>query len=203
MGSGSSPLTRGKHCAVQVVRESQLAHPRSRGENRRGITGRAGRAGSSPLTRGKRLRCRLQQERDRLIPAHAGKTWWRPPPSTRCAAHPRSRGENSVKSVVAKPINGSSPLTRGKPVDLHECEANLRLIPAHAGKTGLPRQSPPRGAAHPRSRGENPTFAAIVSKAAGSSPLTRGKPAIRPRRVRGRRLIPAHAGKTSAGCRKR
>ena len=72
----------------------------------------------------------------------------------------------------------------------------LGRIPAHAGKTTSARRVSRSPRAHPRSRGENPTFAAIVSKAAGSSPLTRGKPfralLIRPRF----RLIPAHAGKT-------
>ena len=52
------------------------------------------------------------------------------------------------------------------------------------------------GWAHPRSRGENPTIVACRLPAAGSSPLTRGKPHARrsPRHRRG--LIPAHAGKT-------
>ena len=35
----------------------------------------------------------------------------------------------------------------------------------------------------------------------GSSPLTRGKPDPVPRRLDGRRLIPAHAGKTRRRCR--
>ena len=50
--------------------------------------------------------------------------------------------------------------------------------------------------AHPRSRGENCFQLGALSAFLGSSPLTRGKPAIRPRRGRRRRLIPAHAGKT-------
>ena len=51
--------------------------------------------------------------------------------------------------------------------------------------------------AHPRSRGENATPASEETDNAGSSPLTRGKriPGT-PWRIR-RRLIPAHAGKTS------
>ena len=57
----------------------------------------------------------------------------------------------------------------------------------------------PWNAAHPRSRGENPTAAATSTRPKGSSPLTRGKPGrIRARR-RGTRLIPAHAGKTPGG----
>ena len=71
---------------------------------------------------------------------------------------------------------GSSPLTRGKPFIRDDADLESRLIPAHAGKTGLVLNvhvSPP---AHPRSRGENPN------------------PSLTHKRAR--RLIPAHAGKT-------
>ena len=73
----------------------------------------------------------------------------------RRAAHPRSRGENVRRSSMTDASDGSSPLTRGKPVDLDEGETKARLIPAHAGKT-VHRLSPRAdGWAHPRSRGEN------------------------------------------------
>ena len=73
----------------------------------------------------------------------------------------------------------------------------LRLIPAHAGKTlRWPARSRQEWA-HPRSRGENPTFAAKSPMCAGSSPLTRGKPRLLPQVSFGRGLIPAHAGKTT------
>ena len=72
------------------------------------------------------------------------------------------------------------------------------LIPAHAGKTDV--SCPTTGviAAHPRSRGENLKHGISITHTGGSSPLTRGKlkhpqkASVRPR------LIPAHAGKTSA-----
>ena len=50
---------------------------------------------------------------------------------------------------------GSSPLTRGKPLTPIIDLIVMRLIPAHAGKTGdaATRQTSQR--AHPRSRGEN------------------------------------------------
>ena len=52
--------------------------------------------------------------------------------------------------------------------------------------------------AHPRSRGENVSPACCARGEGGSSPLTRGK-LPRPRgRSSGCRLIPAHAGKTTA-----
>ena len=50
--------------------------------------------------------------------------------------------------------------------------------------------------AHPRSRGENCCVRHAVCVASGSSPLTRGKRWGRGCRLRGRGLIPAHAGKT-------
>ena len=70
------------------------------------------------------------------------------------------------------------------------------LIPAHTGKTFGRRPRLQRCWAHPLSRGENGTISRCVGTGLGSSPLTRGK-LVRPQRwSRGRRLIPAHAGKT-------
>ena len=91
---------------------------------------------------------------------------------------------------------GSSPLTRGKPVRASRCLARLGLIPAHAGKTGVARYEDICGAAHPRSRGENPLGFLRSTRSAGSSPLTRGKHRHHRRLRRQPRLIPAHAGKT-------
>ena len=92
--NGSSPLTRGKRalgegrpqCAglipahagktSRTIAEQSVskAHPRSRGENR--MPRRPGPLpeGSSPLTRGKHDRRVPYRGRERLIPAHAGKT---------------------------------------------------------------------------------------------------------------------------------
>ena len=73
-----------------------------------------------------------------------------------------------------------------------------RLIPAHAGKTA-PRLATKRARpAHPRSRGENAPNQGYEAKVSGSSPLTRGKPAMPASSVTSSGLIPAHAGKTAA-----
>ena len=91
---------------------------------------------------------------------------------------------------------GSSPLTRGKRLRVRMHAPGRGLIPAHAGKTrmrSIPRQ---RCGAHPRSRGENSPSTTPGTSCGGSSPLTRGKLAGSGRRVGGRGLIPAHAGKT-------
>ena len=133
--------------------------------------------GSSPLTRGKQrpqLRRRLRQ---RLIPAHAGKTGHDTPGSSRSSAHPRSRGENPSTLNNGENVNGSSPLTRGKPSP---------SITSQAGS-----------AAHPRSRGENKDTRSGLWESMGSSPLTRGKPLVFGDLLGNERLIPAHAGKTT------
>ena len=85
---------------------------------------------------------------------------------------------------------GSSPLTRGKPKARAVEFSVVRLIPAHAGKTGAALPVPLRNVAHPRSRGENKALdntahprsrgenlkdAGRLVIGGGSSPLTRGK----------------------------
>ena len=134
--------------------------------------------------------------RDRLIPAHAGKTELPEPLTGQDPAHPRSRGENAAATALASTIQGSSPLTRGKPSRSGAGHLWRRLIPAHAGKT-CPNPRPTRSrSAHPRSRGENRDGVLKSMSIGGSSPLTRGKQARAPRMRETPRLIPAHAGKT-------
>ena len=214
--SGSSPLTRGKpgvcssratssglipahagktHTSQSSSRASR-AHPRSRGENWIYASEKSAGAGSSPLTRGKRTKPGIRGQSIGLIPAHAGKTERRRHGDYLPAAHPRSRGENSLPSVCAPGIGGSSPLTRGKPVVWDGVGRLERLIPAHAGKTADALRQAGHHRAHPRSRGENDAALAELTREAGSSPLTRGKRSAMRRGRSGRGLIPAHAGKT-------
>ena len=154
-GEGSSPLTRGKrprrhqrgyglglipaHAGkTGPPRRSagrSRAHPRSRGENRSGLLSATMRTGSSPLTRGKRDLVGIVKVVSRLIPAHAGKTRQSSRNARQRAAHPRSRGENSVSSLVRWVDQGSSPLTRGKLQSANYYLQRIGLIPAHAGKT--------------------------------------------------------------------
>ena len=112
------------------------------------------------------------------------------------SAHPRSRGENQRARSFSTTHFGSSPLTRGKLVLNPAYSDAKRLIPAHAGKTVSAPNLPPKGTAHPRSRGENADAALPRPLRNGSSPLTRGKRSRGEKAGGGGGLIPAHAGKT-------
>ena len=214
--AGSSPLTRGKprgfgprarlhrlipaHAGktqpMGAASRSPLAHPRSRGENHRRSAPNGIKNGSSPLTRGKRDLRRIKGVAAGLIPAHAGKTATRHT-GGRCPwAHPRSRGENPRSCSWAGRGMGSSPLTRGKQPIRRRGERLLGLIPAHAGKTSVLSCLVVAMRAHPRSRGENFGAGDVGARAAGSSPLTRGKLGDLEDVHTRVRLIPAHAGKT-------
>ena len=152
---GSSPLTRGKpgrrtcaptrrrlipaHAGKTVwlgnIDALAGAHPRSRGENLFGGDLLIVCHGSSPLTRGKHLLTLHAERLERLIPAHAGKTPAFQGRTRRPRAHPRSRGENGLPLQGQRVSDGSSPLTRGKPIPPLPGREAQRLIPAHAGKT--------------------------------------------------------------------
>ena len=216
--TGSSPLTRGKPRAEvrldglnglipthagktrMIFRASALhtAHPHSRGENRAFDVLAVGRMGSSPLTRGKQGFLALVERGTGLIPTHAGKTMVSSVFIGRPWAHPHSRGENKRAELFDRALDGSSPLTRGKPVSAGRRVCSLGLIPTHAGKTAYARRRPPSPGAHPHSRGENSRVSASAPSGMGSSPLTRGKHAHPRRRQDLQGLIPTHAGKTAS-----
>ena len=175
---GSSPLTRGKRRVIRrcsscrrlipahagktstpkSVPRLARAHPRSRGENKDGPGSVWSDRGSSPLTRGKLMTHVVMRESSGLIPAHAGKTRSDVARTRRRAAHPRSRGENTVNPAQPASTYGSSPLTRGKLLADRGPFRRRRLIPAHAGKTGRLVVGCPLLGAHPRSRGENDQY---------------------------------------------
>ena len=93
-------------------------------------------------------------------------------------------------------MKGSSPLTRGKPIEEVRAAVAPGLIPTHAGKTETAEGIEIEARAHPHSRGENDDVLVRGFGGEGSSPLTRGKHVPRlPGRLAGG-LIPTHAGKT-------
>ena len=135
LARGLSPLTRGKQAASATSGGGLPVHPRSRRENLTENTRAGIEAGTSPLTRGKQGYRVVDGVGVGLIPTHAGKTR----PSLRSyrkqPAHPRSRGENMAMPRSVRSRTGSSPLTRGKPLECELAVLGVGLIPAHAGKT--------------------------------------------------------------------
>ena len=73
-------------------------------------------SGSSPRMRGKLLRCRIGQDRHRIIPAHAGQTNGVSVAMMVCPDHPRACGANLSAQYPDELVFGSSPRMRGKPV---------------------------------------------------------------------------------------
>ena len=193
---GIIPAHAGKTRRKPVQHDRHRDHPRSRGENVWRLGCGAVGAGSSPLTRGKHAPVWSAHAGHGLIPARAWKTGPTPTRAKPSKAHPRSRGENFQSWVVSLPAPGSSPLTRGKRGGCNQAAVFVGLIPTHAGKTLRGRSPYQCPAAHPRSRGENPTLLITTPHVQGSSPLTRGKHRGGGLDLRDDGLIPTHAGKT-------
>ena len=195
-GDGLIPAHAGKTLAAELGITQATAHPRACGENKICDFERSGSRGSSPRMRGKLAELQTLAERERLIPAHAGKTGAYRRASMMSEAHPRACGENRYTSLGPWALYGSSPRMRGKLCAACGGGYADGLIPAHAGKT-LPRLMVARRArAHPRACGENVAQGQLGALPWGSSPRMRGKPEHRRRGPHPRRLIPAHAGKT-------
>ena len=134
---GSSPLTRGTRLKITnlilkfrfipayagnsvectVIGNKETVHPRLRGE----LKGRGFVAndvgGSSPLTRGTPIIKRNHGIPYRFIPAYAGNSSKRTRAHRKQSVHPRLRGELGFSLSLLPSLIGSSPLTRGTPID--------------------------------------------------------------------------------------
>ncbi len=146
--------------------------------------------------RGKLLRCRIGQDRHRIIPAHAGQTFQMWGMQVHVSDHPRACGANALSSRFFKASHGSSPRMRGKRRFLAGHGIHVRIIPAHAGQTYTCRWHPPARTDHPRACGANNASSMVTLSICGSSPRMRGKHMDDGRHHRRRRIIPAHAGQT-------
>ena len=152
---GSSPLSRGIRIGMRIGDRSMriipaLAgntssgfsraplkpdHPRSRGEYCQVWTGPNPGLGSSPLSRGIPCGGRHSTPTAGIIPALAGNTCSCSATSPITSDHPRSRGEYLLVVEEPEPPIGSSPLSRGIPLQARQPGANRRIIPALAGNT--------------------------------------------------------------------
>ena len=191
------PAYAGSTPGMKWLSGSSQDHPRIRGEHPRSCSTVAVSLGSSPHTRGALEIHARAGHRLGIIPAYAGSTSTRGPPTVSLRDHPRIRGEHFGTHRVPIDVSGSSPHTRGALLErLADVEAR-RIIPAYAGSTRnrtRPRQGPRD---HPRIRGEH--YIPLVDGVgqSGSSPHTRGAHAYLRRKGGKSRIIPAYAGSTS------
>ncbi len=152
---GSSPLSRGARTrdaiyvavariipafAGSTTRRARTSygaadHPRFRGEHSSLLMASSKQGGSSPLSRGALAELSRSLGHRRIIPAFAGSTSTRPPRSSPRRDHPRFRGEHDAVRTTAPVRPGSSPLSRGAPVDRVLTVAGPGIIPAFAGST--------------------------------------------------------------------
>ena len=128
-------------------------HPRTRGVYVAVTPATGAGAGSSPHTRGLQLGDGVTIMGDRIIPAHAGFTAYRPPAHASAQDHPRTRGVYLTPSRTVSFRAGSSPHTRGLPERDRHHIGLVRIIPAHAGFTDRPPADRSGTADHPRTRG--------------------------------------------------
>ena len=215
--SGSSPRMRGKLVSVAVLpvfnriipahagqtmactpsMPNLSDHPRACGANNSVAVISDAPAGSSPRMRGKLNRTSTPMMPLRIIPAHAGQT-----PDWRGRAHgttdhPRACGANGPRPSQSEASAGSSPRMRGKRNPDNPNDPNTRIIPAHAGQTGIHASLRHQRPDHPRACGANSAIQGAVLPVSGSSPRMRGKHLAAVGDAVAVRIIPAHAGQTA------
>ena len=149
-------------------------HPRVGGEHQR-IDCRFSRfVGSSPRGRGTPANRLSVQPFRRIIPAWAGNTNGRGPPSKTPTDHPRVGGEHTRMQALSPRQIGSSPRGRGTRRCRSSATAPHRIIPAWAGNTLPSGRAPVPGTDHPRVGGEHVRAALDRVLRFGSSPRGRG-----------------------------
>ena len=116
---GIIPACAGSTSSASRERARARDHPRLRGEHPYATRLTKNAGGSSPLARGALLPPTFFCLLPRIIPACAGSTISRSPPSLSGGDHPRLRGEHASEEHAHPLLRGSSPLARGAllPVD--------------------------------------------------------------------------------------
>ena len=150
-------------------------HPRACGANANFTIASSERRGSSPRMRGKLLETNCRFRQPRIIPAHAGQTIEQVNKDLQDTDHPRACGANNLTWDTYGAKNGSSPRMRGKPVMSLIRVQDGRIIPAHAGQTGVAYHPKRRTTDHPRACGANMGQWIWGQISGGSSPRMRGK----------------------------
>ena len=191
-----TPAHAGKTILVTCSKSFCTDHPRACGENLNFLYIFHEQDGSPPRMRGKHGKAKVESVRERITPAHAGKTGSATANCRIATDHPRACGENSRKKSKVTIDFGSPPRMRGKPFRKGCGRARSRITPAHAGKTGALVKKTRGRTDHPRACGENGIDLAVDQLRVGSPPRMRGKPGDGGMLSGQWRITPAHAGKT-------
>ena len=153
---GSSPHTRGTPARTPRACMSSRDHPRIRGEHFK-------------------LAVAIQQ-REGIIPAYAGNTWWLvPAPFTNWGSSPHTRG-TLISQTLEQGKAADHPRIRGEhPFKEERMIEDEGIIPAYAGNTATATVClhADQGSS-PHTRGTLSYAGDVSSAASGSSPHTRG-----------------------------
>ena len=134
---------------------SKTLYPRIRGEDVRPATMVRVPGALSPHTRGRRDEASTLLFQHRFIPAYAGKTFTVNVSGSCPTLYPRIRGEDNSCHSRQRAYAALSPHTRGRHQSSFSQMAQLRFIPAYAGKTCLSWRQSTNQPLYPRIRGED------------------------------------------------
>ena len=156
---GITPAHAGKRWKSSWKGSFPRDHPRTRGEKAVKVTDGVLVVGSPPHTRGKgpfwpEFACGRG-----ITPAHAGKRQRIASSLMGVEDHPRTRGEKVCPVAPRGMAKGSPPHTRGKVIDTLMGIGEVRITPAHAGKSWLCAAGGNVLGDHPRTRGEKSYWA--------------------------------------------
>ena len=131
-----------------------------------------------------------------ITPAHAGKSLLARRMSFGARDHPRACGEKYSFNIIVERQEGSPPRMRGKEAGGARHLLQVRITPAHAGKSRPPHPDARQMQDHPRACGEKLEHSNSILHLSGSPPRMRGKdvPALDFSHYDG--ITPAHAGKS-------
>ena len=152
--------------------------------------------GSPPRMRGKALHLNSYLIRQRITPAHAGKSITAYLNCSLKGDHPRACGEKPHTFDFAFVETGSPPRMRGKAARYAGPLPCQRITPAHAGKRGCSRSARRIRRDHPRACGEKCAISLVTIGKPGSPPRMRGKVQSNRQAIPGAGITPAHAGKS-------
>ena len=133
--AGITPAHAGKRERAARRPPGHQDHPRACGEKFQASVPPVYVTGSPPRMRGKGQEKPAVLQYPRITPAHAGKSGvrlWHP---ERNGDHPRACGEKYSNGEKGSKSKGSPPRMRGKVYTPAGEASNLRITPAHAGKS--------------------------------------------------------------------